>query len=589
MATTVRTAASSTLGTGLVDSDATLYVMEGGFYAGIDKPIVLSGNSRSTIAGLVESNGSNSDSVAYSTTGSFDHLTVTSSGHITGRTAVLFGDGSAQVTNNGTISGSFIGIMGATGGTEIENFGTISSGHSSAVEFTGTSSNVLLNAGKIGGSVSGNLATVTNTGIILGGLSFALATTVNNFGTITGGLWGGSGDDDLANYGTLAGSLNLRDGTNSVLNHSSGIIGGTTEAGIGVNSVTNHGTIRGSILLAASAKQFGDDTSSTVNAMTNSGTVLGGYGGADGEDSLLNSGRIAGNVDLANGDNYLTNTGLINGSLKTGTGIDFIDSTGGMIKGTVDLEAGRDRFVGGDHREIVIGGLGDDTIDLDGGHDTYRASAGRDGNDTVEGGDGLDTYDALAATAAVAIDLEGETAKGSSIGIDEITGFENAIGSNLKDFLSGDDAANLLDGNGGDDTIIGKSGNDKIRGGAGADTIAGGWGRDQLTGGDGADKFVFYTIADSTVAAAGRDVIFDFTAGTDKLDLAVIDASRARTGDQAFTFIGSGTFSGAAGELRASVVNGYTVVTGDVNGDKLGDFAISLKGALTLKAVDFVL
>ncbi len=549
----------------------------------------MSGNSRSTIAGLIESNGFNSDSVAYSTTGSFDHLTVTSSGHITGRTAVLFGNGTAQVTNNGTISGSFIGIIGATGGTEIENFGTISSGHSSAIEFTGTSSNVLLNAGKIGGSVSGTLATMTNTGAILGDVNFALTTTVNNFGTITGRVWGGSSDDDVANYGTLAGSLNLRDGTNSVINHGTGVIGGSIETGVGVNSVTNHGTIRGQILLAASAKQFGDDTSSTINVISNSGTVLGGYSGADGEDSLFNSGRIAGNIDLANGDNYLTNTGFINGSLKAGTGVDFIDNRGGMIRGTIDLEAGNDRFMGGDHRDTVIGGLGDDTIDLDGGHDTYRASAGRDGNDTVQGGDGLDTYDALTATAAVAIDLEGETAKGSSIGIDEITAFENAIGSNLKDFLSGDDAANVLDGNGGDDTIVGKSGNDKIRGGGGADTLAGGGGRDQLTGGDGSDKFVFYTIADSTVAAAGRDVILDFTAGTDTIDLGMIDASRARTSDQAFKFIGSATFSGLAGELRASVVNGSTVVTGDVNGDKMADFAISLKGALTLKAVDFVL
>ncbi len=34
MVTTVRTATNSTLGTALVDSDAILYVMEGGFYAG---------------------------------------------------------------------------------------------------------------------------------------------------------------------------------------------------------------------------------------------------------------------------------------------------------------------------------------------------------------------------------------------------------------------------------------------------------------------------------------------------------------------------------------------------------------------------
>ncbi|HEY9345102.1 MAG TPA: hypothetical protein VIQ53_07290, partial [Inquilinus sp.] len=60
-------------------------------------------------------------------------------------------------------------------------------------------------------------------------------------------------------------------------------------------------------------------------------------------------------------------------------------------------------------------------------------------------------------------------------------------------------------------------------------------------------------------------------------------------GDQAFSFIGSGLYTGVAGQLRYTQVAGVTTVAGDVNGDGASDFHIQLTGTIALVASDFVL
>ncbi|WP_221939022.1 hypothetical protein, partial [Mycobacterium sp. KBS0706] len=69
-----------------------------------------------------------------------------------------------------------------------------------------------------------------------------------------------------------------------------------------------------------------------------------------------------------------------------------------------------------------------------------------------------------------------------------------------------------------------------------------------------------------------------------------IDANTGVAGDQAFTFIGAGLFTGVAGQLRAANTSpGVTTIAGDVNGDGVSDFHIQLTGNLALVAADFVL
>jgi Ca2+-binding RTX toxin-like protein len=145
---------------------------------------------------------------------------------------------------------------------------------------------------------------------------------------------------------------------------------------------------------------------------------------------------------------------------------------------------------------------------------------------------------------------------------------------------SGNSLANMISGGAGNDTLNGLAGNDRITGGNGTD---------HLTGGTGADNFVFKTTANSPNSSA-RDVITDFHhAEADHVDLAVLDANAAVTGDQAFTFIGTQGFHQVAGELHYAAASGGVIVSGDVDGDAVADFSINLQGVTSLVASDFVL
>jgi Ca2+-binding RTX toxin-like protein len=137
--------------------------------------------------------------------------------------------------------------------------------------------------------------------------------------------------------------------------------------------------------------------------------------------------------------------------------------------------------------------------------------------------------------------------------------------------------------------LFGGKSNDVLKGGALADLVHGNLGADILAGGGGADVFRFDSAADSN--AASSDQIVDFTPGTDRIDLSRIDADSNAAGDQAFSWIGSGAFTGAAGQLRAVQQGGGWTVQGDTNGDGVADLviALTLQGAAPLGAGDFLL
>jgi Ca2+-binding RTX toxin-like protein len=141
--------------------------------------------------------------------------------------------------------------------------------------------------------------------------------------------------------------------------------------------------------------------------------------------------------------------------------------------------------------------------------------------------------------------------------------------------------------------IFGGQGNDTITTGSGNDIIQGGKGADTMTGGAGADSFRYVSALDSTTGS--MDHILDFASGTDKIDLSRIDANPFEPGDQAFTFIGSSTFTGAGplsgmGELRAYEASGTWFVEGDIDGDGNADFTIEVttQGNQPLTAADFL-
>ncbi len=146
---------------------------------------------------------------------------------------------------------------------------------------------------------------------------------------------------------------------------------------------------------------------------------------------------------------------------------------------------------------------------------------------------------------------------------------ENARSGSGNDALIGNDAANRLESGAGTDVLSGNGGNDVLIGGAGRDT---------LTGGAGADSFVYQSNADSAVGI-GRDVITDFTRGSDLIDVTALNAS---------SFVGTALFSGQAGQLRYASFDGTTIIELDSNGDRIADFQIELGGMHTLGFSDFL-
>ncbi len=102
----------------------------------------------------------------------------------------------------------------------------------------------------------------------------------------------------------------------------------------------------------------------------------------------------------------------------------------------------------------------------------------------LDGGDGKDLLDFSKASAAVVVDLEADTA-----GTAHVENFENVIGSEFDDVISGDKGHNVISGLGGDDTLKGDKGDDVLVANKGDDRVFGAKGDDKLiwNNGDGSD------------------------------------------------------------------------------------------------------
>lgn len=246
------------------------------------------------------------------------------------------------------------------------------------------------------------------------------------------------------------------------------------------------------------------------------------------------------------------------------------DAEGDVLIGieNVDVTRFSDRVIGAGSAGIMVLGLGDDVAYGLGGADNLQGEDGNDrlvggaGADVLSGGNGLDWAYYHTGAAGVAVNLATGLGTGGEAQGDVLSGIEAIYGSARSDTLTGDALANVLLGN---------------------------TGADRLTGGGQADTFMYLAVSDSTVAAAGRDTILDFTrAQGDRINLWAIDAAAAG-GDQAFSFIGTGAYTGVAGQLHYAVSGSTTIVAGDVDGDRASDFYIVLNGVIAMTAGDFVL
>ena len=239
----------------------------------------------------------------------------------------------------------------------------------------------------------------------------------------------------------------------------------------------------------------------------------------------------------------------------------------------------------GDGDDLVNGAVGDDILRGENGNDSLF---GAEGNDSIYGGDGNDFLRGGQDDDFV----DGEAGDDQVFGND---GNDTLLGGGGRDSLGGGNGNDSLVGGSGADTLRGDGGGDTLNGGTGNDLLIGGAGRDILTGGADADTFRFESIFDSPTGATTRDVITDFLRGVDRIDVSAIDANFYASGDQAFAFIGAGQFSTAnTGQIRSEVFlrndgTGVTLIQADVNGDRVADFEIELRGTFTLTASDFIL
>jgi len=251
------------------------------------------------------------------------------------------------------------------------------------------------------------------------------------------------------------------------------------------------------------------------------------------------------------------------------TGSANINGTGNKLANTIVGNTGNNRLDGGSGRDTMLGGSGNDTYIVDNAGD--RVFETTSASSSIDAG-GKDTV-----LSSVTFNLDGY------IGVRfvenlTLTGSANTNGT-------GNTKNNLVKGNAGNNVLTGLAGNDTLQGGAGADTIIGGLGRDRMTGGTGSDVFVFRSTVESGTTTAYRDVVTDFTAGEDIINLRGIDADSTRTNNQAFNFIGDAVFTGKAGELRFA----NSILSADVNGDKRADFQVLLSGVELLSAADIIL
>ena len=357
--------------------------------------------------------------------------------------------------------------------------------------------------------------------------------------------------------------------------------------------------------------------------------------GGTGTDTLVIQGDYSGGLTLTNNHTQIENISILGGNntnfgepgtnrydyVLTTSDFNFATGLQARINGAALLQGEDFTFDGSAEtgaKFVVYGGKGVDTLTGGLGNDIFFFAEERFATgDTVNGGAG---YDGMFLRGNYAINFNAPGYTGLFTNIENLTltsatderyarggGSEFDYNLTLSDAIVKPGETLTVSGallmanetmvlNASQETdgflrLFGGAANDVLIGGANADLIHGALGGDEIQGGGGADVFRYQSTAESSGAAEATDRILDFTPGTDKLDLARVDANTNVAGDQAFLFIGASAFTGVAGELRAFESGSFWMVEGDTNGDGLADLVIALDrlGPTPLAASDFVL
>jgi Ca2+-binding RTX toxin-like protein len=217
--------------------------------------------------------------------------------------------------------------------------------------------------------------------------------------------------------------------------------------------------------------------------------------GGGGEDKLLGA-KGADHLHGGAGDDYLAGSKGPD-TLDGGAGDDLVDGQQGSD--TIEGGGGEDKLLGEKGNDTIEGGPGDDLIeggpgddpDLEGGEgsDEVIGGSGIDhvdggpgngdivrgdgGTDTLSGGSGSDDIVSYASATRGGIDVSLADDKAKGDGHDQLSGFEDVVGSPQGDTIVGDASPNRLDGGVGNDTLESGGGGGEAFGGPGTDNCVG--------------------------------------------------------------------------------------------------------------------
>jgi len=213
----------------------------------------------------------------------------------------------------------------------------------------------------------------------------------------------------------------------------------------------------------------GNSGANLLNGLSGADIMRGGTGDdtytVDNTGDTVTESALAGTDTVNSSVNYILTANVENLTL---TGSAGINATGNVLDNIIYANAGNN----------ILDGLGgNDTLSY------FYTSA------TMNSG-GVPGSTPTVSSAGVMVDLSitGVQDTGHS-GVDTIRNFENLIGSNYDDTLSGNSVANRLNG---------------------------GLGNDTLTGGSGRDAFIFDTALNATT---NKDIIIDFVGADDTIQL----------------------------------------------------------------------